>query len=157
MFHTKTIRQNLLPDGILRADEATEAQYDHVMDRILHGVGLKQIVARNGGTQSSFATLNLSYEQLQRFSVAQGVMSYFITPTPYVLIDGATNHVDDASLARMRCIMSEIFGMGNSVVINMAHYTAAVNGMPWVGRFKDGRVREFRTLPDLVMTDWHAF
>ncbi|CEJ93329.1 hypothetical protein VHEMI08922 [[Torrubiella] hemipterigena] len=157
VFHTKTIRQNLLPDGILRADEATEAQYDHVMDRILHGVGLKQIVARNGGTQPSFATLNLSYEQLQRFSVAQGLMSYFITPTPYVLIDGATNHVDDASLARMRSIMSEIFGTGNSVVINMAHYTAAVNGMPWVGRFQDGKVRQFRTLPTLVMSDWHAF
>lgn len=156
VFRTATIYQNLMPNRLPESVRGSNG-YKYILNRVLFGVGLKTVVDRNGGLNSRFSRLNLSYEQLQRFSVAQGLVSYCFTQTPFVLIDGITNDVDAATLARMRAIMREVFTMGNSIVISTAHYTASVSGLPWIGQLSEGELSHYEPPPIWAIPAWHAF
>lgn len=138
VFRTATIRQNLMPNEII--NPGNYEGYESVMYRVLYGVGLLKIVEKNGGLRSKFSKLKLSYEQLARFSVAQGLMLYYFMRTPFALVDGATNNVSGESLVRMRAIMREVFGPGGCAIISMVHYQETVSGATWIGRVAEGTV-----------------
>ncbi|CEJ94427.1 hypothetical protein VHEMI09961 [[Torrubiella] hemipterigena] len=130
LFHNATIRKNLLPDEIMEAQDQQGCEV--VLERILAGVGLSAIVERNGGILSQFSTLNLSYEQNQRFSLAQGLVQYFFNPTKMALIDGVTDNVSNESLDRMTSMMREMFQFGECSIISTTNRPPSHITAPWL-------------------------
>lgn len=131
-FRNATIRKNLLPDEIIQIENKEGGEV--VLERVLAGVGLLAVVERNGGLYSHFSTLKLSYEQRQRFSLAQGLLQFFFNPTKMALVDSVTDNVSRESLEQMTSMMNEVFRFGDCSVISTTNRPASLSTAPWLAR-----------------------
>lgn len=117
-----------------------------VLERILRGVGLWDIVESRGGLNSAFSAFAFSSTQLQKFSLAQGITKYYFTRTKMTIIDSATSHVSAEGLERMKSLIDEIMGMDKEcMVITTSTNSDAIEGSQYVARVAGGRVFKFFT------------
>lgn len=158
-FPSASIRQNLLTDEILdpsRADAALNADgirflFDNNMDerltliaKLLHGVGLSDIVRDAGGVNTKFSSLVLSPTQRQKFSLAQGLAKYYAMRTKMAIVDSTTSRVNAEGLERMNSLIDEILGVNpDCMVITLASHADAIEGSQYVARIAGGRVFKF--------------
>ncbi|CEJ92325.1 hypothetical protein VHEMI07985 [[Torrubiella] hemipterigena] len=158
-FQSASIRQNLLTDEIIdptRADaplnpDGIRFLFDDDMDerltlitKVLHGVGLSDIVRDSGGVDAKFSNLVLSPTQRQKFSLAQGLAKHYATRTKMAIIDSATSHVNTEGLERMNSLIDEILGVDpDCMVITLASHSDAIDGSEYVARIAGGRVTKF--------------
>ncbi|CEJ90328.1 hypothetical protein VHEMI06119 [[Torrubiella] hemipterigena] len=159
IFPSCSIRQNLLTDEIIdptRADAALNPDgirflFDDNMDerltlitKVLHGVGLSDIVRNSGGVDAKFSNLVLSPTQRQKFSLAQGLAKHYATRTKIAIIDSTTSHVNTEGLERMTSLIDEILGVDpDCMVITLASHSDAIEGSQYVARIAGGRVVKF--------------
>lgn len=125
-----TVRENLLPEELI-AKNANKKMYTIVIDHILDSVGLLYSVRQCGGILTQFADLNLSAQQLQRFSLAQALMSQFLSQSKILLIDNATSSVDTDTREDMEQIIRDIFGA--CAIVTAAYNPAAVQTAKVIG------------------------
>ncbi|CEJ89834.1 hypothetical protein VHEMI05656 [[Torrubiella] hemipterigena] len=132
LFRNATVRKNLMSDKIMQLTD--QNGNEQILEHVLSGVGLLNVVKNSGGLYAKFSTLNLSYEQLQRFSLAQGLLKYYFKRTKMALVDSVTDNASGEGLAHMRMIMKEIFELGQCSVISTVNHRSAVPDVPWLAR-----------------------
>ena len=103
------VRNNLVPQDIMKAKEASV--HDTTVLDILKqvGSGLFEEVAHRGGLDGSFEALGLSEGQKQIFSVARAIIDNIIKGTKLILVDEATSSVDLATDQKIQSLMKRHF------------------------------------------------
>lgn len=138
-----TIRQNLIPDEFL-VENIDENLYLVPIYYILDGVQLLSHIELHGDLDLPLADLNLSPSQLQRFSLAQALMSHFIAQLTkkkkIVLVDDATSNVDRETRECMAKIMKEIFL--DCSIIKVSQRRPEASGAAFVGQLRNGRLEQ---------------
>lgn len=159
IFPSATIRQNLLTNEIMNPipmegddgfnpmaallDEELQITL-FILEKILRGVGLWDIVDSGGGLNTTFSTFAFSSTQLQKFSLAQGLTKYYFNQTKMTIIDGTTSHVSAEGLARMKSFIDEILGMDKEcMVITTSSTSDPIERSQYVARIAGGRVFKF--------------
>ncbi|CEJ92754.1 hypothetical protein VHEMI08385 [[Torrubiella] hemipterigena] len=139
-FPNATIRQNLLPDEIDPHHLRAEDNYEHTIQHVLYNVGLFDLVERVGGLATRFSQLNLTSEQLQRFSVAKGLMEHRIHRSKVVVIDGATSYVNIHTLQQLRDVMRDSFAQNECTILTASDNEPALHGSRLVFGIRYGNV-----------------
>lgn len=139
-FPHATIRQNLCPSEILLDYHITDDKYAVAFERVLYSVGLWGMVLRAGGLTALFSTLNFTPEQLHRFSVAQGLVSYYARHGKIIIVDGATSHVNAHSLQQLRDAMRNIFVENVCTILTSSNTELALHGSRLVFGMRYGNV-----------------
>lgn len=137
-YSTRSIRQNLVPDELLM-DEVNESTHIVVMEHILHSVGMLGLVYQHGDLSTPLADLNLSFAQLQRFSMAQALMDRFRKRGKMLLVDRTTSIVGRDARQYIQRVIREIFSEGS--ILTTALDPIVVSKADNNARIENGRLQ----------------
>lgn len=114
--------------------------YELTIEYVLYNTGLFDVVQRVGGLTTPFAELNLTPEQLQRFSVAKGLMEYCIHRGKVIIVDGATSYVNAQTLQQLRDVMEDVFLQNECTILTTSNNEHALHGSQLVFGIRHGNV-----------------